>query len=265
MRRGTMRYTKHDIVNALHDVGVTQGDALFIHSNIGFLGRLEDAHDPASFYAIFKQALIQVVGQEGTIVVPTFSYSFCKKQEFNKDHTPGVCGFLSEAVRQDPEALRSDDANFSVAALGRLADYFTKQMPEYSFGKDSFWERFLKQGGKFCNINFDAGSTFIHYVERELAVPYRFDKPFQGVAVTGVTREHKTFYHFCYDLAQTEHAPYFERFDRYVKDHTIARTANLARGQVVMIGAQDTFDAIAQGLAQDPFFLTQKTKVEKGA
>ena len=33
----------------------------------------------------------------------------------------------------------------------------------------------------FCNLNFDAGSTFVHYVERSLKVPYRFDKSFSGI------------------------------------------------------------------------------------
>ena len=40
--------------------------------------------------------------------------------------------------------------------------------------------QFHRLGGKVLNLNFDAGSTLIHYVERELRVPYRFDKSFTG-------------------------------------------------------------------------------------
>lgn len=254
-------YSKTNIIDALCTVGIGYGDSIFIHSNIGFFGRLQDGSDPENCYRIFKEALLQALGPTGTIVMPTFSYSFCKRQEFNKKTTASVCGFLSEAIRNDPDALRSDDANFSVAALGRLADYFTANVPEYSFGKNSFWDRFLQQKGKFCNFNFDSGSTFIHYVERELSVPYRFDKPFKGVAVADAGTEDQTYYHFCYDLSQPEHAPRFERFDGYTKSQGIARTVNLGRGQIVMISAQDTFDVIADQVKKDTFFLTEKTHV----
>ena len=59
-------------------------------------------------------------------------------------------------------------------------------MPENSYGEDSFFDRFYKVGGKICNFNnFDAGSTFVHYVERKLGVPYRFDKTFLGQISNG--------------------------------------------------------------------------------
>lgn len=250
-------YTYNDIVSSLRACGICSGDAIFIHSNVGFFGVLEGAVLPSDFYRMFKQAIFEVIGSEGTLIVPTFSYSFCRKQDFDQKNTPGVCGFLSEQVRLDRDARRSCDANFSVAAIGVKSDFFTNDTDQFSFGPNSFWARFLASRGKFCNFNFDAGSTFIHYVERALKVPYRFDKGFAGSLVEKENASSRAaiFYHFCCDLNIPSHAPVFEKFDALAKQQRFAITANLGRGQIVTISAQDTFCLIEQELKRDSNFL----------
>lgn len=250
-------YSKQDIINSLKKVGINKNDNLFIHSNIGFFGLLESATVPADYYKIFKEAIFEVIGQDGTIVFPTFSYSFCKKEIFDKSSTKSVCGMLSELARLDKDALRSDDANFSVVAIGKYAKFFTDNSPEYSFGPGSFWDKFLKKEGLFCNLNFDSGSTFIHYVERSLKVDYRFDKAFDGVAIKQTNSNNERFYHFCYDLEKQAHAPEFTKFDKKAKELGLAKSANLGRGQIVSISAKDTFDLIKQELDINPSFLTK--------
>jgi aminoglycoside 3-N-acetyltransferase len=250
-------YSLPSIVNALQRVGITRGSSIFVHSNLGFFGLLQNAIEPFDYYTIFKEAIFDVIGDTGTLVFPTFSYSFCKKEIFDAKNTPGVCGLLSECARLDEHAQRYNDANFSVVALGKNADLFTYDATEYSFGPGSFWDRFLKKNGVFCNFNFDAGSTFIHYVERELSVDYRFDKAFCGVIRSGAVLQERVFYHFCYDLTKPEHGPEFSKFDRKAKSIGLARVANLGRGQIVAISALDTFELIRRELALDGNFLTK--------
>jgi aminoglycoside 3-N-acetyltransferase len=248
-------YTQEDISYALVHAGIRYGDTIFIHSNIGYFGRLKDAVLPQDYYKAFKTAIIKVIGPEGTLVVPAFSYSFCWGKPFDRQKTPGVCGFLSEQVRQDPESIRSDDANFSVAAIGKNAQYLTENAPEYSFGPGSFWERFHSLNGIICNFNFDAGSTFIHYVERSLHVPYRSDKRFEGIAITGNISQKKDYYHFVYDLEKPGDEPEFSRFDAIAKERGIAKVADLGKGQIVSISSQDTLDLIRDIMAKNPRIL----------
>lgn len=255
-------YSKEDIIRALIEVGVEKGDNIFIHSNIGFFGQLEDASSPDAYYTIFKEALFSVVGKEGTIVVPTFSYTFCKGNIFDTENTPGVCGFFSEMVRKDPESIRSDDANFSIAAIGKNAGYFTKDAPEHSFGPNCFWERFMKSNGKFCNFNFDAGSTFIHYVEKTLRVPYRYDKAFPGKSIINGKEEDRVFYHFVYDLNKPNNGPEFTKFHKKAMDSGLVKTADLGKGQVVLISAKDTFELIKSELPKNTAFLIKGDRVE---
>jgi aminoglycoside 3-N-acetyltransferase len=250
-----MDYSKNDIVGALKAVGIKDGDAIFNYSNIGFFGRLEGDLQPLDFYVLFKEAIFNVLGESGTFIVPTFSYSFCWGKVFDKNKTPSTCGFLSEMILCDEASLRSEDANFSVAALGADASYLTSNANTYSFGDDSFWARFLKRQGKFCNFNLDAGSAFFHYVERLLKVPYRYDKAFAGQSLIDGQLRSRTFYHFCRRLDDSYSAPDSSKFDRKAKELGLAKVANLGRGQVVAIAAQDAFDLIQTEYRKNQDFL----------
>jgi aminoglycoside 3-N-acetyltransferase len=254
-------YKASDILSSLKKVGICRGDTLFIHSNVGFFGKMEGANDADSFYSNFKRAIFEVIGDEGTIVVPTFSYSFCKKLPFDPEDTPGVCGIFSEMVRKDPQSLRSEDANFSVAAIGKNSRMLTEKAPSHSFGPDSFWERFMKIGGKICNFNFDAGSTFIHYVEKFLRVPYRYDKPFPGLFISGGKKEESVFYHFVYDLEKPGNEASFIKFDKKARESGMLKTANLGKGSITCISASDTFKIIKEELKVNPAFLIKGDKL----
>ncbi len=248
-------YCKKDIIKALINLGITKGNNLFSHSNIGFFGKLDEAKSSTDYYKIFKEVIFEVIGKEGTLVCPTFSYTFCKKQNFDVKNTPGVCGLFSELMKNDEESIRSEDANFSVVAIGKNARYFTEKVPDYSFGKDSFFDKFLKKDGIFFNFNFDSASTFVHYVERELKVPYRWDKGFEGFVINGDKKEKRTFYHFVCDLENKNHSPDFTKFDKKAKESSLAQTVNLGKGQIVKITAKNTFELIKQELKTTPNFL----------
>ena len=252
-------YKSNDIVKTIRQVGICEGDTVFVHSNLGYFGVLEDAACREGYADAFLRAFLEVLGPTGDLVVPTFSYSFCRGEDFNPEKTPSTCGLFSETVRMDERSVRSEDANFSIAVIGPRDRFYTENPPEYSFGPGSFWDRFLQNDGIFCNLNFDAGSTFIHYVERELQVPYRWDKPFRG----RITTEHsppveKVFYHFVYDLEKTWDAPDFARFSREAETENIVAKSFLGRGNVVAISAKDTYEFVERRILVEPRFLLKQ-------
>ena len=165
-------------------------------------------------------------------------------------------------VRKDPEAIRSDDANFSIAAIGKNAEQFTKNAPEHSFGPNSFWEKFLSAGGKICNFNFDSGSTLIHYVEKKITVPYRYDKGFPGKAIVNGIEEDRTYYHYVYDLAKSNNEADFTKFDKKAKELGLAKVVKLGKGSVLCMKAEDVVTLIQSELLKNPAFLIKGDKVE---
>jgi aminoglycoside 3-N-acetyltransferase len=248
-------YTRSDIVDSLRAVGLGEGDSVFSHSNLGFFGQLEGGNSMEEYCQIFYDAIRNVIGESGTFVVPTFTYSFTDGNFFDPSETESDMGMLSEYIRTLPKSIRSSDPNFSVTAIGPNAEYFTKNPPSHSFGQNSFWERFLAAQGKFCNFNFDSASTFIHYVERCLDVPYRWDKPFAGTLRQGNSEQRRVFYHYVRDLQSDDSTPNFEGFDKYASEEGVVNRRDLGKGQVVMISAQDTYDITESGYLNDQSFL----------
>jgi aminoglycoside 3-N-acetyltransferase len=251
------QYSKDDIVRGLRDVGVAKGSDVFIHSNLGFFGRMVGAGKAEDYCKCFKDAIFEVIG-DGTLIVPTYSRSFFLKQVFDKRTSTGFCGLFSEYIRTDSLSLRSSDPNFSVAAIGRDAVFFTSYPSTYSYGGDCFWKRFLDRNGIICNFNLDAGSSLVHYIEREQKVNYRFDKHFEGRIVVGGKEQPAVYSHFVYDVDQCHMKPNFAFFMSEAEKMNMVKKANLGRGQIVSISAQDTRNVVIAGLKRDPYFLMEK-------
>ena len=253
-------YTRAQLAAALEQVGLRAGDTVFCHSNIGFFGVPEGGMRADNVYHTLLGAFFDVLGDEGTLVLPTFTYSFPRGEVYDPHNTPSSCGVFTEMLRRDPRALRSLDPSYSVAAIGRRARELTQDAPQNSFADNCFFERFLAADGIICNLNFDAGSTFIHYVERRLQVPYRYDKAFRGTLLEhGTPRPWRNVIHVM-DLGNELTLAEFEPFDRLAREQGVARSAPVGRGAVVGLRARDTFELLAHTLPRRPWLLTLAEK-----
>ena len=77
--------TKKHIQNGLRKVGIENGDVVFVHSSLSSFGHVEGAADTVI------DALVETVGNEGTIVMPAFTWeNFHDKEEviFDLTKTP---------------------------------------------------------------------------------------------------------------------------------------------------------------------------------
>ena len=165
-------YSKNDFKNGLINCGIKNGDKIFCHSNIGFFGFLEEADTIEKVCSDLLEVITDVIGSNGTIVVPSFTYSFGndKKQKvYDVELTPATnMGVFSEFVRNHIQSYRSLDPMFSVYAIGKDSKALVENVSNECFGTDSFWDRFLRESGKICNFNFDSGSTLIHHIEKKI-------------------------------------------------------------------------------------------------
>jgi len=253
-------YTRLAMAEALEQVGLKRGDAVFSHSNVGYFGYPEGGVSRDNVFQTILGAFFDVIGSEGTVVVPTFTYSFCRRDPFDPDNTPSEMGIFSEMLRAHHQARRSHDPIFSVAALGPRAEDLTSDVSAECFGKDSFWDRFLQMGGIVCNMNFDAGSTFIHYVERCLNVPYRYDKLFPGTFIINGREKRGAAIYFCLDLSNSDTIATFEPFHEAAVRTGVARTSAVGRGQFVAIRASGVYGLIEDELSTNPWLLTPAGK-----
>src|SRR6185437_9943548 len=82
-------WTKQDLVTALRGVGITAGDTVFAHACLETLGTLRD---DAPRGEVVYDALREVVGGTGTVLVPTYTFSFCRNEPFDVRRTPTAGG-----------------------------------------------------------------------------------------------------------------------------------------------------------------------------
>jgi aminoglycoside N3'-acetyltransferase len=119
------------------------------------------------------------------VLVPAFTYGFTKTGVFDRTKTAGEVGRFGEEVRStvSPE-LRSLDPVFSVLDLdGALTSpeggYVT------AFGPGSMLDELGLRTFVSVNINLpELVSTYLHYLEHRLSVPYRYSKTFSGLIST---------------------------------------------------------------------------------
>ena len=115
-------------------------------------------------------------GKQKTFILPTCTFSFNKKNNWNYLTSKSETGALSEYFRTSIANFRTIHPIHSVAILGKGLNKFKKITCTSSFGKNSVWE-FLSNSKNVCNISlgtgFVGGATFCHYVEEKNFVPYR--------------------------------------------------------------------------------------------
>jgi aminoglycoside 3-N-acetyltransferase len=255
-------YTKEDIVSSLKKVGLQKGDSVFLHSNLGFFGKLKDVNDSNNLCRIFEESIFKVIGEKGTLVVPTFSLSFCNSQIYDKKNTPSLeCGIFSEYIRKKESSKRTDDANFSVSAIGFKSDVLTSNVPEHSFGKNSFWDRFLNNGGKICRFNMNSDyNTFVHLIEKKINVPYRFDKEFSGFSIENERKNKRKNIHYVRNLDDEQTLPYLKRLDEKLEKRGLLHITDLGKGQIILSSTKDIEQIILKEIKENPAFLIKGTK-----
>ncbi len=250
-------YTREQFAEALASVGLKPGDTVFSHSNVGYFGRPAAGLTAAGLLDTIYGAFTDVLGEDGTLVVPTYTYSFSQGRVFDYDNSPGDCGLFTELVRTMPESIRSEDPHVSVAAVGKRALELTGDLPSNAYDPDAFFGRLYSTGGVICNLNFDAGSTFLHYVERCLKVPYRYDKTFAGVFCRNGHRENREATIWVRDTSSDETIAAFEPFDEFARDRGLFRTAQVGRGAIGMISTADCYALVQDLLPAHPWVLTR--------
>lgn len=250
-------YNRHTFKEALQSLGVAMGDVLFSHSNIGFFGLPEEGRTAEAACRVIRDGFFDALGPTGTLVVPTFTYSFPKGESFDPDLSPSTCGIFTEFIRTLPGSQRSEDPCVSVSAIGHRAEELTSEVPENSYGPGSFFERLHLAGGKICNMNFDAGSTFLHYVERELKVPYRFDKTFEGTIRKRGRKLKKRSTIWVRNLSSDDTVAAFEPFNQLATQEGLYRRREVGRGFIGVIDADDVFELLRTVIPRRPWLLTK--------
>ncbi|MBH0033751.1 AAC(3) family N-acetyltransferase [Pseudoalteromonas sp. NZS71_1] len=179
-------YIKKDILESLQNCGIKKGDAVFVTTSLGMFGFLENAKSLDDINEAFYLSLCECVGETGSIIVPTYSYTFGKHTVtspviFDTQDIKAEIGPFPEFFRHQEGVIRSGDPFMSVAIKGPASALIENLTPT-SYGHDCFFERLL--GNNVICLNLGLGpnwTAFIHYADYLANVPFRYDKLFSGL------------------------------------------------------------------------------------
>jgi len=178
--------------SSLHSIGIQQGDGLLVHSALQMLGR------PVGGLQMVLDVILQTIGNDGTLAVPTFPFTFNRGTDFDPLTTPSKgMGAFSEFVRQRPNAVRTSHPMQCLAIVGKhAADLALNDTPS-AFDDGSAFDRMVNLGFKLLLLGADIqAASIVHYSEQRAKVPYRYWKDFSGrvkVADSWVPRTYRMF------------------------------------------------------------------------
>ncbi len=194
-------YTQDDLIEILIKLGIQKGDIICSHSEIYSFGI--PLLPIKEFLSTLLECLFEVIGKEGTLIMPTFTYSFCKNEIYDKLNSKCTVGALNEFFRKQEGVKRTNDPIFSFAIKGAKEKLFLKNAIS-CFGENSVFDELTKHNGKIILFGGKhLGLTYIHHIEEAAKVSYRYHKIFKGTTIdeNGIFKQEEISY-FVRDLNQ---------------------------------------------------------------
>ena len=166
---------RSDVAEAAAEVGIIPGDTVMFHSSLSSMGTVIGGPNTVI------DGLLDAVGPTGTVAVPTLCNWAVEEKpavfgRWSPAKSPSYVGRISETFRNRADAVRSDHATHSVAAIGARARELTEghgagrlrpgPFGDRAFAGESPWQRFVDWNAAYCfiGVNFRV-NTMVHYVE----------------------------------------------------------------------------------------------------
>ncbi|EGK8007591.1 aminoglycoside N(3)-acetyltransferase [Campylobacter lari] len=182
------KYSYADLIDCLQKLQIKKGDILCIHSDLIGFGKPQLPRE--EFLKKIIECFEECVGKTGTIIMPTFTYSFCKQEIYDKIASHSSAGVLTNFFRSQENVKRTNDPLFSFAVKGAKENIFLSDTVS-CFSSNSVYGNLLKMKGKLLLFGTQRGHTFCHFIEEQHQVPYRYFKVFNGIIKNEKGIEHK--------------------------------------------------------------------------
>ena len=174
-------YTKY--LEIPHSWGLKPGDVVLLSSDVSRLSFNAFENDELFDPNLFLDEVYSIIGDEGTLLIPTYNWEFCHGQTFDYYKTPCKTGALGKVALKRKDFVRTKHPIYSFAVKGKYQDLLVKMNNVSSFGADSpfaFLEM-MKAKNVIIDVNLTNCFSFVHYMEEKAGVDnYRYQKEFKA-------------------------------------------------------------------------------------
>jgi aminoglycoside 3-N-acetyltransferase len=250
-----------DIESALRALGVRPDDTLWVHAGLQTALRMAGS-TAGEKVATVLEGLSRTVPQ-GTLMLPTFTYSFTRGEPYDLASSPSTVGVLSERFRGLPGVRRTADPIFSAAIRGSLPQPWARRLFEIGdtdcFGERSVFAYLRCVDAKllFLGVAFSY-CTFVYHLEQRLRVPYRYFKDFTGTIREGDRAMRATARYFVRDLESNVES-FFDPLADVLLESGTARHVTLPRGPALLVTNARAVEAEAiRRVGENPDFLLRR-------
>jgi aminoglycoside 3-N-acetyltransferase len=122
------------------------------------------------------------LGNKGTLIIPSFSWEFCKNGFFDKKKTKSITGSFANTALNRKDFKRTLNPVYSFLVYGKDQKYLCSLKHHDSFGLNSPFGYLIKKKAKnlFIDIDYKDSFTFVHVAEQVIGIDYRYKKKFEG-------------------------------------------------------------------------------------
>ena len=254
--------TKETIVKELTSIGLEKDDVVMVHTSLKSMGYVCGGAQTVI------EALIEVVGEDGTIMMPTQSWKNLDPEEgvhwdadesywqLIRDHWPAydkritptnTMGAVAEMFRTWPGSIRSDHPARSVCAWGKYAAYLTEHHDLSNiFGEGSPIEKMYELKGKvlLLGVGYDK-NTSIHLADARASYPGKHDYIEHSAVLENGVRVWKEYRTLFVDGED------FEQIGKdFEKEHHVA-CGNIGNAVIRLMNQRDIVDYSVKWIEQN--------------
>lgn len=259
-----MSHTAEQFKKDLSALGLCSGDTVMIHCSYKSLGGIEGGAK-----AIFD-TLFDLLGEEGTLIVPALSYDFVNEKNpvFDLNETPSCIGYLPEYFRKEVSGvLRSMHATHSCCLKGKRAVELAKDhiLDDTPVGPHSPITKLPSVGGKILFLGSHPDhNTALHGIEEKGNAPYifNFDERIEYTLKDGKIeiKQSARRHHF-----KKPDCSYDQKYARILdllspQDYTFGKVLD---ADCYLMDAEAVWEKGIKKLKTDPFFFVDKLPPKK--
>ena len=234
----------NDLYDCLRQAGVRTGDIICVHSHLMSFGK------PLLKRQEFMQCIIDVltdaIGETGTLIMPTFTYSFCDNEVYDVDHSPSKVGILTEYYRKHGNVKRTWHPIFSFAVGRNRQEEYLDVGPD-ALSLDSVYGKMIRDNGKIVMLGGNYGYTFYYLAEEHVNVSHRYIKIFSGTVINA-GKEYPTSVPYFVRKLEIKSDLDEKKLSRFLLETGCQRQVEFAKGTIAVVDCKDAYFKICDAL-----------------
>lgn len=232
---------------------IKKGDKIWLSSEVMRLAlkfrEKQIKFDAGKLLDAFQDA----VGEEGNIMIPTFSFAFSNQQYYDIKKTKGTTGALGNAAMQRSDFHRTKHPMHSFAVWGCDMEKLVSMNNKHSFGVDSPFGYCIGEHVKQIILGTDYvhALTFVHYAEVTCNVPYRFPKSFVGTYVDENGMEEERTYEYAARRLEIEPTECFNKLGKLLEEQGVSRKIDIDGLESYVVDLAKSYPIICKDIIEE--------------